>query len=251
MDGAGFHLIPAVDVRAGRCVRLRQGDFAQETIYARDPAEVARRWEAEGARRLHVVDLDGARSGVRSNAAVIERLIRAVAIPVQVGGGIRSLEVAREVLDAGAERVIVGTAAVERPEELGAWLEALGEGRIVVGVDAREGRVATRGWLETTAVSVDELCGALADAGVRRILFTDIARDGTLAGPNARALRAITAGGRLRVLASGGIATTDDLRVVAAAGAEGAIVGTALYDGRLRLADALAAVQALSPSGAC
>ncbi len=234
-----FTPIPAVDIRGGRCVRLRQGDYGQETVYGDDPAEMASRWEAEGATRLHVVDLDGARDGVRANAAAIRRLLEAVTIPVQVGGGVRSPRDARALLDDGAERVVVGTAAVEQFDALGEWLQTLGADRVIVGVDARDGRVATRGWLDVTDVDADAFCDRLADVGVRRVLYTDIARDGMLQGPNVAAVRAVASRGRLAVLGSGGVATVEHLRQLAEAGAEGAIVGTALYDGRLRLSEAL------------
>ena len=220
-------------------MRLRQGDYQQERVYGDDPAEMARRWEAEGAARLHVVDLDGARDGERANADAIRRLLGAVSIPVQVGGGVRRLDDARALLGDGADRVVVGTAAVEQFEALGEWLEALGAERLVVGVDAREGRVATRGWIDVTDVEAEAFCERLADVGVRRVLYTDIARDGMLEGPNVGAVRAVASRGRLAVLGSGGVATVEHLRQLAEAGAEGAIVGTALYDGRLRLAEAL------------
>jgi phosphoribosylformimino-5-aminoimidazole carboxamide ribotide isomerase len=234
-----FTPIPAVDIRGGRCVRLVQGDFARETQYADDPAEMARHWQAEGAQRLHVVDLDGARDGVRSNSDVIRRLLRSVDVPVQVGGGIRSLETARALLDDGAERVIVGTAAAEQPEALADWVDALGAERLVVGVDAREGHVLTRGWLSSTDVDVPSFCRRLRAAGVLRVVYTDVARDGVLGGPDIPGTREIAR--LVRVIASGGVSTVEHLRHLAEAGAEGAIVGTALYEGRLKLSDALAA----------
>jgi phosphoribosylformimino-5-aminoimidazole carboxamide ribotide isomerase len=240
-----FVPIPAIDIREGRCVRLLQGDFRHETVYGDDPVEVARRWEAEGAARLHVVDLDGARDGVRRNAHVVGMLLRSVSIPVQVGGGIRGLQTAEQVLAEGADRVVVGTAALERLDDLRQWVMALKPERLIVGVDTRDGRVATRGWLETTTTEAVAFCEALARAGVRRILHTDIGRDGMLEGPNIPAVRAITRGGRLRVLASGGVAVAEHLRELANSGAEGAIIGRALYEGRLRLADALAMAQAV------
>jgi phosphoribosylformimino-5-aminoimidazole carboxamide ribotide isomerase len=234
-----FTPIPAVDIRGGRCVRLVQGDFARETQYANDPAEMARHWQAAGARRLHVVDLDGARDGVRANADVIRRLVRSVEVPVQVGGGIRSLDTARALLSEGADRVIVGTTAAEHPETLSAWVDALGAERLIVGVDAREGHVLTRGWLSATDVSVVSLCRTLAAAGVGRVIYTDVARDGLLGGPDIPGTREIAR--VLRVIGSGGVSTVEHLRGLAEAGAEGAIVGTALYEGRLNLSDALAA----------
>ena len=224
-------------------MRLLQGDFARETAYGDEPAELARRWEAEGAERLHVVDLDGARDGTRANAEAIARLIGAVSIPVQVGGGIRTLEVARSVLADGADRVVVGTAAVEAFDDLGDWVTDLGSEQIVIGVDAREGLVATRGWLETTAVQAKAFCGRLAEIGVTRVLYTDISRDGMLEGPNVQAIRQVTRDVRLRVLASGGVSSPEHVRELAAAGAEGATVGKALYDGRLRLIDLLSAAR--------
>ncbi len=243
MTGSAFQLIPALDIRAGRCVRLLQGNYERETVYGDDPVAVACRWEAEGAERLHVVDLDGAREGTRPNAALIARLVRAVSIPVQVGGGIRTLEAARALLDEGAERVVLGTAAVDARHRLREWLDPLSAERVVVGVDARDGRVATRGWLETTDLDARTFCASLADAGVARVLLTDIGRDGTLAGPNVGAVRQVAGDGRLRVLASGGVSQVAHVRDLATAGAEGAIVGRALYDGRVRLADLLAAAR--------
>ena len=238
-----FVPIPAVDIRKGRCVRLLQGDVRHETVYGDDPVEVARRWEAEGAPRLHVVDLDGALEGDRRNGFVIAKLLRSVPIPVQVGGGIRTLQTAKQVLAEGADRVVIGTAAVERFDDLKQWVAELTPERLIVGVDTRDGRVATRGWMETTAIDAMPFCEALVAIGVRRILHTDIGRDGTLGGPDVAAVRAIARGGRLRVLASGGVATVEHLRELANAGAEGAIIGKALYDGRLRLAEVLAMAQ--------
>jgi phosphoribosylformimino-5-aminoimidazole carboxamide ribotide isomerase len=235
-----FEPIPAVDIRGGRCVRLAQGDFAREMVYAEDPVAMAELWAAQGAPRLHVVDLDGARAGSPQNADVIRRLLAAARVPVQVGGGIRTPAAARRLLDQGADRVVVGSAVAEEPARIGEWLAEVGPERLVVGVDARQGRVAIHGWVDTTALDVLAFCAALADAGVRRILYTDIARDGMLQGPNVDATRAIVARGRLAVLASGGVSRLDHLAQLADAGAEGAIVGTALYAGRFSLAEALA-----------
>jgi phosphoribosylformimino-5-aminoimidazole carboxamide ribotide isomerase len=234
-----FTPIPAVDIRGGRCVRLVQGDFSREKHYADDPVEMARHWVDQGAQRLHVVDLDGARDGVRANAAVIARVLGSVNIPVQVGGGIRSVETARTLLDGGADRVIVGTRAAEDPEVLSEWLDALGPERLVVGVDARDGRVATHGWLNLTDVPVYDLCERLARLGVRRVVYTDIGRDGVLDGPDLLTTREIAK--VIGVIGSGGISQVEHLRALAEAGAEGAIIGTALYERRLQLGDALAA----------
>jgi phosphoribosylformimino-5-aminoimidazole carboxamide ribotide isomerase len=240
VTSASFQVIPAIDVRGGRCVRLVEGDFSREKRYADDPAEMARHWQAHGAQRLHVVDLDGARDGVRANAAAIRRLLDAVTIPVQVGGGVRSLVTATALLDDGADRVVIGTAAAEHPETLAEWVETLGAERLIVGVDAREGHVATRGWRHQTAWRTVGFCRALLAAGVERVLYTDVGRDGRLSGPDVDGTREIAS--ILKVIASGGVAAVEDLKQLAEAGAEAAIVGTALYEGRIELAQALVAV---------
>jgi phosphoribosylformimino-5-aminoimidazole carboxamide ribotide isomerase len=237
-----FQPIPAIDIRGGRCVRLVQGDYARERVFADDPVEMARHWAEQGAERLHVVDLDGARDGSRPNRQVIQRLLAELSIPVQVGGGVRSLGTAEQVLADGADRVVVGTAAAEDPDALRTWLEALSPERLVVGVDARDGLVATHGWTATTQLAALDFCRQLADLGLVRVLYTDISRDGTLEGPNVIGLRRlIEKEPRLNVLASGGVARLEDLKALAEAGAEGAIIGTALYDGRLSLDAVLAA----------
>jgi phosphoribosylformimino-5-aminoimidazole carboxamide ribotide isomerase len=235
---SGFTPIPAVDIRGGRCVRLVEGDFARETRYAEDPAEMARHWADEGAQRLHVVDLDGARDGARANAATIERLLQRVSIPVQVGGGVRTIGTARTLLEAGADRVVVGTAAVEHQDALAEWLDTLGPERIVVSIDTRGGFVATRGWQTPTERETIEFCQALKQIGVRRVLYTDVGRDGMLSGPDVEGTRAVAQ--VLNVIGSGGVATVQDLVALAAAGAEGAIIGTALYEKKLTLREALA-----------
>jgi phosphoribosylformimino-5-aminoimidazole carboxamide ribotide isomerase len=237
-----FQPIPAIDIRGGRCVRLVQGDYARERVFAEDPVEMARQWVEQGAQRLHVVDLDGARDGTRPNRATIQRLLAALSIPVQVGGGVRSLDTAQQLIADGADRVVIGTAAAEDPVALRTWLADLGPERLIVGVDARDGLVATHGWTTTTQLIAQDFCCQLSAIGVQRVLYTDIARDGTLEGPNVPALqRLLRAEPRVRVLASGGVSSLDDLRALAEAGAEGAIIGTALYDGRLSLDAVLAA----------
>lgn len=230
---------PAIDLMAGSAVRLRQGDPARQVVVAQDPVGLARRWEAEGAGWLHLVDLDGAFSGHPCHLDLVGRICSAVGIPVQVGGGLRSLADLDTVLAAGAARVILGTAALQD----GLLAEALARfgDRIVAALDARDGRVVTEGWQYASRASVVETARRLAAAGVRRFVYTDVARDGMLAGPNMRGLAAVVAASRVPVVLSGGIATLDHLRRAEAAGADGAIMGRALYDGRFTLAEAVAA----------
>ncbi|MDR7418575.1 MAG: 1-(5-phosphoribosyl)-5-[(5-phosphoribosylamino)methylideneamino]imidazole-4-carboxamide isomerase [Armatimonadota bacterium] len=233
-----FVVYPAIDLMARRAVRLRQGDMTQATVFDDDPVALARRWEAEGARWLHVVDLDGAARGTPQHLDLTSRICRAVRAPVQVGGGLRTLDALRGAFDAGAARAIIGTAALGRTLLFEAMRE-FGD-RIAVALDARDGVVAVEGWQRTSAVHVVEAARRLADAGVARVIYTDIARDGMLTGPDLDGLRRLREAAEIPVIASGGIATLDSLRGVMAVGAEGAIIGRALYDGRLRLADALA-----------
>ena len=219
-------------------MRLVEGDFARETRYADDPVEMARHWEAEGAQRLHVVDLDGARDGVRANAEVIRQLVQALRIPVQVGGGVRSLDIARALLDDGVDRVIAGTVLVEAPDRSREWVEALGADKLVVAVDARGRRVATRGWQSATEREVVDFARELTGYGVARVLYTDVGRDGRLEGPDVDGTRAIAE--VIGVIGSGGVASIEHVRALEDAGAEGAIIGTALYEGTLQLKDVLA-----------
>ncbi len=219
-------------------MRLVEGDFDRETRYADDPVEMARHWEAEGAQRLHVVDLDGARDGTRVNAAVIKRLLETVRIPVQVGGGVRSLDTASSLLADGANRVVVGTVLLEAPDLATEWVQALGGERLIVAVDGRGGRVATRGWQEQTDVDIVTLCSRLRALAVERVLYTDVARDGHLVGPDVEGTAAIAR--VIAVIGSGGVASVEHLRALETAGAEGAIIGTALYEGKLQLREALA-----------
>jgi phosphoribosylformimino-5-aminoimidazole carboxamide ribotide isomerase len=241
-----MQIIPAIDIRGGRCVRLEQGDYARETVFGDDPAAMARRWQDAGAQRLHVVDLDGARDGHPVNSAAIRELIHAVSIAVQVGGGVRDVAVIDAYLKAGADRVAIGTAAVKDQTTLVNAVSLFRE-RIVVGVDSRDGKVATEGWLDQSGVQALDLVKQLSEFGVSRIFYTDIARDGLLAGPNFAALHELVehAAGfpsPMAVIASGGISTIEQLERLALIGVEGAIVGKALYTGALDLGEALAAV---------
>jgi phosphoribosylformimino-5-aminoimidazole carboxamide ribotide isomerase len=236
-----MELIPAIDIRDGRCVRLYQGDYARETVFSDDPVAMARRWRAEGAPRLHLIDLDGAREGRPVNNEVVVAIAGAVSIPCQVGGGIRILETVRRYLDAGLQRVILGSVAVEEADVLAAAIARHAES-VIVGVDARAGRVALHGWRERSDENVEDLMRRLADAGVQRFIYTDIARDGTLRGPNLAATARVAKVVSVPVIASGGIATLDHIRRLSKIGVEGAILGRALYDGALSLPDALRAV---------
>jgi phosphoribosylformimino-5-aminoimidazole carboxamide ribotide isomerase len=237
-------VIPAIDLLDGHCVRLHQGDYDQVTRFSDDPVQQALEWQRQGARRLHLVDLDGARSGEPSNDTVIRGITTALSIPVQLGGGVRSAERAADLLSFGLDRVILGTVAVEQPA-LVRQLAARYPGRIVVGIDARNGRVATRGWLEESTVLATELAAGFADSGIAAIISTDIATDGTLAGPNLEALRQMALASPVPVVASGGVGDLSDLLSLlslAPLGVEGVIVGRALYDGSVDLAEALAAI---------
>jgi phosphoribosylformimino-5-aminoimidazole carboxamide ribotide isomerase len=230
-------LWPAIDLRGGKCVRLLQGDYDRETVFGDDPVAMVRRFVAQGAKRLHIVDLDGAKAGRPVQAELIGRMVAAAGVPCQLGGGIRSLETAQAYAEAGVARLVVGSVAIEQPALLEELATAL-PGRMVLGLDARDGRVAVRGWIETsplTAVAVAQRHEGLPLAG---IVYTDIATDGMLAGPNLAALEEMIRAVKLPVVASGGIAMAEDLRQVARIGADGCIVGRALYDGGLSLADA-------------
>jgi len=232
-------LLPAIDIRGGRCVRLVQGDFAQETVYDEEPAEVARAYEAEGAEWLHVVDLDAALEGEPRNREVVAGVIASVSIPVQASGGIRSLEAIQAAVSAGAARVVVGTQALLDP---GFVADAVGRfgNEVAVGLDARGDRLQARGWTED-AGDLWETLDRLGAAGVARFVVTDVAKDGMLEGPNTDLLRRVIERTSASVVASGGVSSLEDLRAVAATGAEACIVGKALYAGAFTLPDALAA----------
>ncbi|NLC58834.1 MAG: 1-(5-phosphoribosyl)-5-[(5-phosphoribosylamino)methylideneamino]imidazole-4-carboxamide isomerase [Armatimonadetes bacterium] len=236
-----MEIIPAIDIRGGRCVRLLQGDYARETVYGEDPVAMAERWEAEGATRLHVVDLDGAREGQPTILPLLEHLCAAVHVPVQVGGGIRSLESARQALAAGAARVILGTSAALNPALAEEVFATLGE-QAILGLDAREGIVAIHGWRETTGEAALAFAHRMKAAGARRIIYTDISRDGMLQGVNAAACAHLAAETGLPVIASGGVSTLADIHTLKELpGIEAAIIGKALYTGALSLTEALAA----------
>ena len=241
-----FEVIPAIDLRGGRCVRLVQGDYARERRYADDPVVVARAWEDQGAARLHVVDLDGARQGVPVNSMVMAAICRAVSIPVEVSGGIRTLEAAQAAIGYGAGRVQLGSAAVRDPELVRAACAAL-PGAVVVSIDARDGEVMTDGWQRGSGRKVLEVAREMVSLGVPRLMFTDIGRDGVLGGPELERTRELVGAAGVPVVASGGVSRVEHLRQLAAIGCEGAIVDTALYEGAFTLAEALAAVGGRAP----
>ena len=223
-------------------MRLYQGDYQRETVYSEDPVAMALHWQQQGAPRLHLVDLDGAAGGQPSNREVLSQIITGLSIPVQVGGGIRDEETAHVLLAAGADRVVLGTAAVEQPLLVEALCSRYGTGRVVVAVDARDGQVAIKGWKEQSTISALGLARRMASLGVTRLLYTDISRDGTLTQPNVEANAALVRDTGMAVLASGGVTAVGHLRLLADAGVEGAILGRALYDGVMTLPEAMAAV---------
>ena len=238
-------LYPAIDIRGGNAVRLTQGDYEQETTYDADPVDAALRWAGEGAEFLHVVDLDAAKAGEPRNLDAVRRVAEAASCPIQVGGGLRNAGSVQAVLDAGAERVVIGTAALRDPEFLDEMLVAHGE-RVVVSVDARDGRVALQGWTEAGKEGVVEAVAALGERGVARFLCTAIEVDGTMEGPALEQLAEIAAATDAQVIASGGVGSLADLGAVAqvpAPNVEGAIVGRALYERRFTVAEGIAALK--------
>jgi phosphoribosylformimino-5-aminoimidazole carboxamide ribotide isomerase len=241
-------LYPAIDLRGGRAVRLLQGDYAAETVYSDDPVAVARSFEAAGARWIHVVDLDAARSGEAGNLEFVAAIARSVGCDVETGGGVRSVDAAERLLDAGVARVVIGTAAVERPE-LVTELAGRYPGRVAVGLDARGRQVAVKGWTETTGADLVDLAKRFEGEGVAALIVTEIGRDGTMAGPDLDQLGAVLEATVIDVIASGGVGTLDDLRALAALRAAspsggkrclaGVIVGRAIYEGRFTVEEAL------------
>jgi phosphoribosylformimino-5-aminoimidazole carboxamide ribotide isomerase len=239
-------LFPAIDLKDGLCVRLEQGDMARATVFNRDPAAQAQAFAAQGFEYLHVVDLDGAFAGKPMNAAAVERILAAVKIPLQLGGGIRDMATVEAWLGKGVARVIIGTAAVRDPDFVKAAARRF-PARIAVGLDARDGKVAVAGWAETSELAALELAGRFADAGVAAIVYTDIVRDGLLKGLNLDATIALADRVAIPVIASGGFKSIDDVRALLEPRArklEGAIAGRALYDGRLDAAKALGLIRA-------
>ena len=239
-SGIAVQIWPAIDLRGGKCVRLKQGDYRQETVFGDDPAAMACHWVEQGATCLHLVDLDGARDGVPGNLASVRAIVKAVSVPCQLGGGIRTEETIRELLDLGVARLVIGTLAIKEPE----WFRQVARrfpGRLVLGIDARDGLVATRGWLDTSQTPAAELARQFDQEPIAGIVYTDIATDGMLAGPNLPAMAHMQATVRRPVIASGGVTTRDDVARLVAAGMAGCIIGRALYEGTLTLPEAIRA----------
>lgn len=237
-----FTIYPAIDIRGGKCVRLVQGDYARETVYNDSPLQAALDWEQQGGQWIHLVDLDGAKAGAPVNHELIGEIARSVKVPVQTGGGLRTVKDVEKLLQLGVSRVIIGTAAIEDRPFVEQVLKSYGE-QVAIGIDARNGYVATRGWLETSEVKAEELAVQLAEQGAKTFIFTDISRDGMMQGPNVEAIVALARVSGQSVIASGGVSKFEDLEKLAAHTADGvggAIVGKALYTGSIVLKDALA-----------
>ena len=231
-------ILPAIDLRGGKCVRLKQGDYNQETVFGDDPVGMARRWVSEGARALHLVDLDGAKAGQPVNRTVIRRIVESVDVPCQVGGGLRTEADIEATLEMGVARVVLGTRALQDPM----WVRQMAQAhpkQIVLGLDARDGKVATHGWLETSEASVLDVARQFANWPLYAIVYTDIARDGMLGGPNLEALAVLTAAVPLPIIASGGVTTINNVRELMKRQLFGCIIGRALYEGQIDLSAVL------------
>jgi phosphoribosylformimino-5-aminoimidazole carboxamide ribotide isomerase len=241
MDHA-MQIYPAIDLRGGQCVRLRQGDYAQETVFGADPVAMALRWVEQGAKQLHLVDLDGAKEGRPVNAPSVRAIAQKSGVPCQLGGGLRTEAHITQALSWGVARVVIGTKALESP----AWLETMAAkfpGQIVLGIDAKGGRVATQGWLEVSDVGAIELAQRVQHLPLAALVYTDISRDGMMQGANVPAMAEMVAAVKLPVIASGGVTTLDDVRRLAAVPVAGCVIGRALYEGRLNLKDILDVVK--------
>lgn len=239
-------IIPAIDLKEGKCVRLEQGLMDKATVYSIDPATTAKHWEAQGAELLHVVDLDGAFAGTSKNFGAIAEIRNAVAMPIEVGGGIRDMAAIRKLVSIGIDRVILGTAAIQNPSFVQAACTVF-PGKIIVGIDAKDGMVAIKGWAEVTAVKATDLAKQMQDYGVIAIIYTDISRDGMLSGPNVEATRILAESLNIPVIASGGVSTIKDIQSlldIQHSGVQGVVVGKSIYTGSLNLKQAIALTKA-------
>jgi phosphoribosylformimino-5-aminoimidazole carboxamide ribotide isomerase len=237
-----MEVIPSIDLRGGRCVRLYQGDYDKETVYSDDPLAMAIQWQEMGAPRIHIVDLDGAASGIQANLEVLKGLGSSMGVPLQVGGGIRDMNSAENILDFGVQRIVLGTSAVENPSLVEQACRRFGTGAVVVGVDARDGMVAIRGWRESSSINALDLIHHMKALGVGRFIYTDISRDGTLSEPNFQAIEALIKDCDVTMVASGGVSSIEHLERLASLGVEGAIIGKALYTGDIDLKEAISRV---------
>ena len=237
-----MEVIPAIDIRGGRCVRLFQGDYDRETVFSDSPADMAAHWIERGAERLHVVDLDGARDGVAPNIEIVAQIAVSSPVPVQYGGGVRDAESALRAVEMGVDRVVVGTAAVEDPGLVEVLLQELGSAALVVSVDARDGRVALDGWTRGSGVEAVDFARKLESTGVERVVYTDVSRDGTLTEPNFAGVEELAAATEMKVLVAGGVSAVEHVTRLARVPVEGAIVGSAVYTGAIDLGEAIAAV---------
>lgn len=235
-----MEVIPSIDLRGGRCVRLYQGDYGKETVYSDDPLGVALRWQEMGAPRMHIVDLDGAASGIPANLEVLKRLANSMDVPLQVGGGIRDMSSVEKILGMGVQRIVLGTSAVENPSLVEQACRRFGTEAVIVGVDARDGIVAIRGWRESSSITALDLIHRMMALGVRRFIYTDISRDGTLTEPNFQAIEVVIKDCDAALVASGGVSSIEHLKRLASLGVEGAIIGKALYTGDIDLREAIA-----------
>jgi phosphoribosylformimino-5-aminoimidazole carboxamide ribotide isomerase len=240
-------IFPAIDLRGGRCVRLYQGDPKRETIFGNDPVAIAREWVEQGAGWLHIVNLDGALGQASDNLSVVEAIVSTLDVQVQFGGGLRDMNDMERMLWMGVTRVIVGTMAISAPDTVARAVKRFGSERVVVGMDARDGRIATHGWQETSDVDIMVLAEQVLKLGVKRVVYTNIARDGTMRGPDVAGTRRLAAESGLKVIASGGVASINDVKALKfheAAGIEGIIIGQALYTGAIDLDEAIEIAEA-------
>lgn len=234
-----MRIYPAIDIKGGKCVRLSQGRFDHVTVYSDNPVDMAKEWVKKGASFIHIVDLDGALSGEEANKNVIKEIVKNMNVPVQTGGGIRSIDSIKDRLSLGVNRVIIGTAAVKNPDLVREAIKLFGSERIVVGIDAKDGRVAVEGWEELSDVSAVDLCLQMKKIGAKTIIYTDISKDGMLCGVNIEATKDLIDKTDMDIIASGGVAALSDLEKVSQIGAEGVIIGKALYQGTIDLAQAI------------
>jgi phosphoribosylformimino-5-aminoimidazole carboxamide ribotide isomerase len=231
-------ILPAIDIRNGKCVRLQQGDYAQETVYADSPVEMAKHWEKQGAQFLHIVDLDGAKEGLPTNFDLVSSIAQSINIPIELGGGVRSQETIQRYLDAGVNRLVIGTLALKEAD----WFREMSQkfpDKLVLGIDGRNGLVATEGWLETSQTLATDLAKKYIDLPLAALVYTDIAKDGMLAGPNIDEMEAMRQAVPFPLVVSGGIASLDDVRRLAARNFHACIIGKALYENKFQLAEVL------------